>query len=124
MDFFPLLQHALAMEAYLAQFSHPECANEEGRAGLGEVSEAQQLELDRLRAPAPSSGVGVRLLAAQEAWELGVPATSSNSRSRELSDFKSQLNKQRAEFIPRSRGGSSGCSSRSAAAVEKPLPRG
>lgn len=36
MNFFPLLQHALAMGAFLAQFSCTECANEEGRAGLGD----------------------------------------------------------------------------------------
>lgn len=33
--FFASLQRALAMEVYLARFSRPECADEEGRAGSG-----------------------------------------------------------------------------------------
>lgn len=44
------------------------------------MSKAQQMELDRPRVPHPAPGVW--LLAAQEAWELGVPHDS-----REQPDF-------------------------------------
>lgn len=68
------------------------------------MSEAQQLELDRPPAPAPSTGRG---LAPQCLGGMGArctPPMGSNSCSREQSDFKSQLTKQWAEFIPRQQG--------------------
>lgn len=162
MNFFPLLQHALAMGAFLAQFSCTECANEEGRAGLGDplcgshhcrvalahphkqqrldpdhwlgscfpgaralsshticrkgCNKQRWFSLEEQGERRSAAGAGQTPSSCSQHWQgFGssmpgrhgssmYPPMGSNSCSREQSDFKSQLNKQWAEFIPQQQG--------------------